>query len=308
MRALVRSHDGVAVAERTAPVVVRADDVAIRVETAGICRTDLHVASGRLFVDEPRILGHEAAGIVVDAGADARALVGERVAIIPITPCRACASCLRGGACGRPAMLGVDRDGASCDRVVVSAAEVIRVPASMSMRLAAFVEPVAAALAVVDAPIARASRGLVVGDGRIAALTSRVLAAHGFASIERATAATAAQLASDAFDFVIETDATTALLAAAIDALRPRGTLVLKSRPARSPEIAVRALVLKELTVVGRAYGSFAAAVELLATRRLVVDDLLGEAFFLADFARAFETASADEAQKTFLTLTDAEG
>ena len=80
MRALVR--DGkVALAERVVPALA-VDEVLVEVKRAGICRTDVYVADGTLAVREPRVLGHEAAGVV--ASDHPRLPRGARVAIDPV--------------------------------------------------------------------------------------------------------------------------------------------------------------------------------------------------------------------------------
>ncbi|HEX4512307.1 MAG TPA: alcohol dehydrogenase catalytic domain-containing protein, partial [Polyangiaceae bacterium] len=163
MRALVR--DGkIALAERAVPALAE-DEVLVEVKRAGICRTDVYVADGTLAVREPRVLGHEAAGVV--ASDHPRLPRGARVAIDPVKPC----------------MLGVDRDGAFADFVAVPASTVHRVPDDLRWEAAAMAEPVAAALGVLRAPIHKRARGAVHGSGRIADLVVRVLEVAGFAPI-----------------------------------------------------------------------------------------------------------------------------
>jgi L-iditol 2-dehydrogenase len=86
-------------------------------------------------------------------------------------------------------------------------------------------------------------------------------------------------------------------------ALRPGGTLVLKSRPARAVEIDVAYAVRHELTIVGRSYGPFDDAVAWLSTGRISVDDLVGETFPLERFDAAFAAARTGERQKILFRL-----
>jgi len=83
-------------------------------------------------------------------------------------------------------------------------------------------------------------------------------------------------LESNAYDFPIETFATTAALAEMIRAIRPRGTLVLKSRTPLPVGIDIGAAAAKELTFRAVCYGSFRQAIGLLAERGIELDNLLG--------------------------------
>jgi len=270
---------------RLARVALRAPQagwVRARVLLAGICRTDLYAARGEIAVDEGRVLGHELVGEVE----------GDRVTVSPLVPCGACGGCAR-GRCGAPRMIGVAIDGAFAEHVVVPAAAVHRVPRELPLRRAAYVEPIAASLAVLRAPIRPSERGLVVGEGRIAALTERILRAHGFERVARSGSAD-----GEPFDFAIETSADR--LDEALRAVRPGGVVVLKSRPARAVPLDLARAVLNDVTLASVSYAPFDEAIALAAT--LPIDDLLGDAFPLERFETAFARASEPGAPKIFLS------
>lgn len=335
MKALVLRGRTAAIEDALAPRCEQPDDVIVAVTVAGVCRTDCYLAAGTLApARTPLILGHELAGIVHEAGPGNGFEPGERVACMPLVGCGQCAVCRAGRAhvCPRGNMLGLDRDGAFAERVRVPASALVRVPAGLSMRHAAFAEPVAAALAVPEvltgalgdaltgapasalsdatAAHARAQRGVVLGQGRIAILTARVLAAAGFDRVEtrpvpeRVTADQPDD--NDEYDFVVETTATERALAAAVALLRPRGVLVLKSRPPAAVPIDVLACVRKELRLVGAYYGSLAAALDLMHTRAIAVDDLLGPGHGLAAHQAVLAAElRGDEARKQFFAIGD---
>lgn len=74
-------------------------DVRVRIEATGVCHSDLSLARGVLVQPLPAVLGHEACGTIVDAGADVTDLaVGQRVILLWITSCGSCFHCLRGEA------------------------------------------------------------------------------------------------------------------------------------------------------------------------------------------------------------------
>ncbi len=276
-------------------------EVRVRVELAGICRTDLLLAEGHLATPcSSLVLGHELSGVVAELGAQVQGLgVGDRVAVFPWVGCGSCALCRDGrpARCGQASMLGWHRPGAFAEFLTLPARAVFRVAAGLTPAEVALAEPIAAALAVLDAGLEPGQRGLITGASRFALLTERVLRSAGFDRIDRVSG----PAQPDAYDFAIETAPSGALWAQLMDALVPGGTLVLKSRPAEPVPFDARVVVKKRLTVRGVDYGRFEDALALLEGRRLKLDDLLGPVYPLADFAAAFAAAAADDAQKCFL-------
>jgi threonine dehydrogenase-like Zn-dependent dehydrogenase len=264
--------------------------VRVRVELAGVCRTDVHAAEGRLTLGGSRILGHELVGAVEDADPRSPLPRGARVTVSPLLACGRCAGCRRHRRCANPAMLGVHVDGAFAEQVVVPEACVVPVPSQISSRRAAYVEPLAAALGVVtQAPIRPDQSGIVIGAGRIADLTARVLEARGFRSLVAAREDAPPETGS--LDFAIEAEGTDAALAEALRVVAPGGVVVLKARPAGPIALDVARAVRNDVTLVGAAYGPFEDAVTLAGDLRL--DDLLGDVYPLDRFAAVLEISRA---------------
>ena len=286
-----------------APVVRRPDDVVIRVRAAGLCRTDLYVASGVVPVATPLVLGHEFSGIVEAAGPAARACPGDHVTVNPALPCGACASCLDGRSllCLTPQFLGVARDGAFAELVAVPDVAVHRLPDTLDFRKGAYVEPVAASLAAPHSGIDPHERGLVYGSNRIADLTLRILRANGFEGVDtwESTSSAALDGRAASYDFVIETVAPAESFAAILELLRPRGLLVLKSRKLQPVAFNVARAVQKEIRVSAVNYGDFDEAVKLLAAD-LEVDDLFGASYPLEEFDALFAAGKKAESLKLF--------
>jgi threonine dehydrogenase-like Zn-dependent dehydrogenase len=285
-----------------------AGEARVRITAAGLCRSDLDAAAGRVPRAVGRVLGHEAAGVVVEG--EAR---GAHVALSPWRRCvrAGCAACpTRPWRCDEARFLGVDDDGAFADEVLVDAAQLHRVPAAMEPRHAAYLEPLAAALAVLEVPWPAPPRALVAdgqvlvtGRGRIATLVARV--------VEAAAGAAPRRLASlDAREppaaVVIETDATPTGLAAALAHVSPGGTLVAKSRVAAPPALDWTTVVRRELRVFGAAYAPFAEARAWLVDQRVRLDDLMGPSAPLAAYAEHLARAAADETQKCFFVAEGA--
>jgi alcohol dehydrogenase len=101
-------------------------DAVVRVETASICGTDLHILQGDVpGVADGTVLGHEAVGEVVETGSEVRTVrPGDRVLVSCITACGRCRYCREGtyGQCrgGGGWLLG--------NRINGTQAEYVRVP------------------------------------------------------------------------------------------------------------------------------------------------------------------------------------
>jgi S-(hydroxymethyl)mycothiol dehydrogenase len=73
------------------------DEVLVRVQACGVCHTDLHYREGAINDEFPFLLGHEAAGVIDEIGANVtNVAVGDFVIIAWRAPCGTCRSCLRG--------------------------------------------------------------------------------------------------------------------------------------------------------------------------------------------------------------------
>lgn len=286
------------------------NDVIVRVAFAGICRTDLYAAEGRVATAPRVVLGHEASGVVAIAGERAGVRLGDPVTIVPLVACGSCAACAaaRDGdplACESPSRLGVDRDGVFASWVHVPASSVRVVPSSLPLRLAAYVEPVAAALAVTAARSRAGARALVYGKNRIGELTRRVLSAGGAAEVVVVSPEEAADVPPSSFDVAVETVATSETLRRLARAVRRGGTIVLKSRPFEPIALDVAAVVGKELTLEAVRYAPFEDAIGRLASRSIEVEDLLGDDFPLERFEDAF-AAARREANKPMFRMDGA--
>jgi len=278
-------------------------EVLIRVEVAGVCRTDVYVAQGKLSCADPLILGHEFAGVVAAGGPnDHEFAPGDRVAVMPAIPCGVCLRCTGGmpECCPHHQFLGVGRHGAFAEYIVVPAQVVHHLPQELSFIEGAYAEPVCASLAVLKAGIQPGERGLVYGDNRIAELAKRVLSAAGFPAVETHPVDRPVSLETDSYDFVIETQPVARAFDEIIRVVRPGGRVILKSRPPAPVAIDVAAAVRKEVVFESVSYGTFSESLEFLT--RHEVADLFGEARPLEDFADVFAIDDVGEHLKSFLS------
>ena len=284
-------------------VSISPNELAIQVRAIGLCRTDLRVFDGTIPVSMPLVPGHEFAGVVVATGDDVAAFkAGDHVVVNPVLSCGRCSFCEQSPElCQQTKFLGVDLDGACRQFINVPESAVFPIPDTLCFREAAFAEPVAASLAVLNASIKLEDKGVLLGSNRISELTMRILSVNGFNNITRCSEKDLANLPSHTFDFAIETMATTETINHLIRCLKPNGTLVLKSRQQAPVELTLADLLPKRLRIECVNYGPFSDAVELLASGRVSVKDLVGTEYALSDFELAFAQAAKDEQVKTFI-------
>jgi L-iditol 2-dehydrogenase len=302
MRAIVKQGSTVRMCQVSVPEP-GPDEVLIRVEVAGVCRTDIYVAQGKLACADPLILGHEFAGVVVARGLDVHKFAsGDRVAVMPVIPCGACLQCGRGApeCCPHHQFLGVARHGAFAEYIAVPARVVHHLPQSLSFWEGAYTEPVCAALSVLKSGIKPNDRGLIYGDNRIAELTKRVLSAAGFQAVEIYRMDLSVPLETDAYDFVIETQPTSSAFDEMIRILRPGGRIILKSRPATRVAIDLAAAVRKELVFESVSYATFSESLDFLTRHDMA--DLFGETHQLENFTDVFATEDTGQHLKRFLS------
>jgi 2-desacetyl-2-hydroxyethyl bacteriochlorophyllide A dehydrogenase len=285
----------------------------IAVRLAGICGTDLELLRGyAAFAGVP---GHEFTGTVVDAPGAAE-WVGRRVVGEINVRCGACRQCRagRGNHCERRRVLGIrGLHGALAELVVLPVANLHAVPAGVRDEAAAFAEPLAAALEVqAQVAIGPGDRVLVVGAGRLGQLIALTLRASGSEphvvarhprQRELLSACGVEQVSEDdvghaAYDVTIEASGAESGFALARWALRPRGTLVLKSTHHGDRSFDFAQLVVDEITLVGSRCGSFAPALHLLQSGTIDPTPLIDGVRALEEAAEAFVQAAKPGALK----------
>ena len=150
-------------------------DVTIRVESAGICGSDVHAYEwtdgyGFMVPHLPIVMGHEFAGHIVKAGAGSVLPEGARVTVMPGVDCGVCANCRRGNArnCLNRAAIGLTRNGGFARYVTVPAANCLKLPESVDTELGAMTEPLCVgAEAVLTGEVGLGDTVLVMGPGTI---------------------------------------------------------------------------------------------------------------------------------------------
>ena len=171
MRALRIDGPGKFSYGEAAEPVVGPGDVLLRIQRVGYCGSDLSTFRGlNPLVTYPRIPGHEIAGEIIGRGAEVPATlpVGQAVTVMPYTACGECPACRanRPNACQFNQTLGVQRDGALTDRLVVPWRKVVVAP--LSVPNLALIEPLSVGFhAARRGRVTRSDTVLVFGCGMI---------------------------------------------------------------------------------------------------------------------------------------------
>lgn len=163
-------------------------EVVIRVDSVGICGSDMHAYLGH---DDrrpaPLILGHEAAGTIAGGPRD-----GERVTINPLVSCGTCLSCRAGreNLCPKRQIISMPpREGAFAQIVTMPETNLVTVPEGISLDKAALAEPLAVSWHSVRLGLAALHsdedrRALVIGGGAIGLAAALALGAMGFEDVK----------------------------------------------------------------------------------------------------------------------------
>ena len=301
MRAVRCESGGVRVVEVPEP---RGDGVRVRVRSAGICGSDLHLVAGSFPV--VGTLGHEFAGALSD---------GTAVAVEPLAPCGDCPACVSGDyhlcRIGMGMLMGVGLDGGMADEVLVPERALVRLPAGLPLRDASLVEPLAVSLhGLRKAGLRGGTRVAVVGAGTIglcavavavsAGADVTLLARHDHQrEAGERLGASVAEPGAD-YDLVVEAAGAPAALERAVTLCRPGGSVVLVATYWDGKlELPAFATCLREITIVPSSLYSRTGAgrdvdlaAALLAGRPEIARTLITHRFPLDAAAEAFACAA----------------
>ncbi len=292
----------------------------VRVLLSGICNTDLEIARG--YAGFKGTIGHEFVGLIEDAPDDS--LLGQRVVGEINAGCGKCELCRSGDPrhCPTRTVLGiVGRDGAHAEFLRLPVANLLPVPDKIVDEHAVFTEPLAAACGIMErVSIKNTDRVAVIGDGKLGLLCAQVIALTGASvlligkhteklriaerrGIETSTVK-AGLTRKREFDVVVEASGSPSGFVGALELLRPRGVLVLKSTfqgASNLEEINRPRLVVDEITILGSRCGRFGPALDLLKKGAIDIDSLISEEYSLAKGVHAMERAGKKGVLKVFL-------
>jgi len=318
------------VEQRPVPVPA-ADEVLVEVAAVGVCGSDVHYwRHGRIgdhVVRAPLVLGHEAGGRIVAAGAAVpRERLGQRVSLEPGVPCRRCEQCRQGryNLCPDVRFFATPPiDGAFCQYVAVPADFAYPVPDTISDDAAGLLEPLSVGIwACRKAGVGPGSRVLIAGAGPIGLVAAQVAGAYGAAEVivtdvaqqrldaARRLGATGTVPAGtvlaggDAVDAFLDCSGAAPAVGAGVRSVRPAGAVVLVGMGADEIPLPIPVIQGRELRVTGtfRYANTWPLAIALAAAGRVDLDALVTGHFGLDEVDRALAAAEDPDAIKAMVT------
>lgn len=291
---------------RDVPRTRKPNEALIRIRKAGICSTDLELVKG--YYPYTGIIGHEFVGEVVEA--EDPDWLGQRVTGEINAVCNECEQCRNGRPthCEQRTVLGiVNRNGTFADYTSLPIANLHRVPDPVPDEMAVFTEPLAAALEIQDQiQIKPTDRVLLVGAGRLGQLIAQTLAltgcnlhvvarhAHQQNLLKRRGIRIIAEedVQPWRWDIVVEATGSPNGFSLARKAIRPRGTMVLKSTYKGEMSVNFSSIVVDEINLIGSRCGPFEPALRLMESRQVDPTVLIDSEFSLGEALKAFEHAA----------------
>jgi 2-desacetyl-2-hydroxyethyl bacteriochlorophyllide A dehydrogenase len=301
-----KSTREIAVEEKPMPEIAPGE-VLVKVAYVGVCGSDMNIYQGmHPRAKAPLVMGHEFSGTIVKGHPTLPN--GTPVTVYPLLSCGHCEPCLSGAAhvCNTLRLIGIDCDGAMAEYVKVPADKILEIPQTLSLKLGAFIEPLAVGVhAVRRSGYKPGDRAVVYGAGPIGLCVAaclkyfgasdvivvesnpyrlEVAAKLGCTTVNAATDDVKARIKDITrganADFAFDCAAHPSVQATLMDVVKVHGTIVIVGSYKKPPEVDLLKVEFKELTIIGiRVYErrDFEIATELLESRFIDFDLLLSE-------------------------------
>lgn len=281
------------------PMPVREDgESLVKIRMCALCNTDREVRKG-YRPDFRGVMGHEFVGEVLESPREE--LIGKRVVGELNASCGKCIYCRTGRPthCSSRRVLGMsDKDGAFAEYMTIDTGLLHVVPDGLADETAVFTEPLAAALEILtQIHISPDKNAAVLGDGRLALLTAQVLALTGIdltvigrheekLELFKPFAKVTLEGEREGYEYVAECTGSETGLPAALELVRKKGTVILKSTYAGKLSLDMSMVAVNEITIVGSRCGPFEPALKLLGEGKVKLPSI--ELYDLKDFEKAF--------------------
>lgn len=287
------------------------DEVLVKVKMCGICGSDVPRAMKKGTYHFPTVIGHEFAGkVVYDKSGEH---LGKRVAIFPLLPCFKCESCLEQNyaQCLDYDYYGSRRDGGLAEYIAVKKFNLIELPDNVTYEEGAMSEPISVANhAVKKLEIKGGENLLITGAGPIGLIAGMWAKKHGVANvyyidIDQGKLDFAKELGFDVYapeldiDMAIEGTGVGAALGSIINAVKPKGRIVLMGNPGDQVSLdgkTYQNILRKEQLLIGTWNSSYAEkendwreALEAVSSGELALRQLITHKVSLAEAADAIK-------------------
>lgn len=343
MKSIVQTGpESIELQERDRPTPT-ADEVLVRVHTAGLCGSDAHAYrydDGYEWIPIPRVMGHEYAGTVAAVGENVSEIaVGDEVIEEPGHHCGTCFQCRNGqsNVCQNVSITGLHRDGAYTDYVTVEPQHLHAIPEDVSLRDAAITEPTSvAARTVLTQSIAEPGHNVLVeGPGPIGVLCACIADSMGANVLVSGLGRDAVyrlplveelgietlNITNESleeykdsitdgigFDLIFDTTGHHSGVEMAVKHVRKGGQVVVVGLPSEPSELFVTPLVRGEVdinTSYGSTWRNFEQALRLMSNGIIDASTIVDSSFSIEDPKAAFEAFLNSETCKPVFTFLD---
>lgn len=307
--------------------VPKADEILMQTRRIGVCGSDIHVYHGlHPYTGYPVVQGHEVGGVVAAVGENVTGFkVGDKITFMPQVTCGKCYPCTHGmyHICESLKVMGFQTGGAAQEYFALPAANVLKLPDSMTLEEAAFIEPIAVTVHAVErGGGAEGKRVLVLGAGPIGNLTAQVAKARGAKAVmitdispyklekarrcgidfvidpskEDLNEAILRDFGPDRADLILECVGAEPTITDAIRCARKGSTIVVVGVFGKKPQVDLGLVQDRELSLVGTLMyqkPDYECAIDLVAKGKMRLDEMITHRFPFEQYLDAYHTIEA---------------
>lgn len=271
----------------------------VRILMAAVCNTDKEILKG-YRPDFHGVMGHEFVGLVEEASE--ASLIGKRVVGELNASCGECIYCKTGRPthCNSRRVIGInEKDGCFAEYMTIDESLLHVVPDMLPTEKAIYTEPLAAAFEILTQISVEEDKNIaILGDGRLAYCVAQAMHAAGKKLVTvigkhpeklelfKPYAEVSTDWEKEGYEIVVEATGSPTGIRQAMEMVRKKGTIVLKSTYAGEVTLPMSLIAVNEISIVGSRCGPFVPAIEALADGRAQFPEI--KLFSLRDFEEAF--------------------
>ncbi|MFX0133801.1 MAG: alcohol dehydrogenase catalytic domain-containing protein [Candidatus Hodarchaeota archaeon] len=321
---------------------IKDEYVLIKVDSVGICGTDIAIVEGNLPVPVPIIPGHEFSGNIIEIDKKLnkkpqKNLLNARVTSeINTNICGNCYFCLNHipSQCIKRKALGIDVNGALAEKIAIHYSLIHQIPDNISFEQATFIEPLAAAIQTFELmPLRKDDKNITIfGLGKLGLLIFQVLKSMklknhnlilvgkhkiriqvaeklgakniiNYAEVENIKKEVAKLTNGIGTDIAIDATGSANALTEIIESTRSRGKIHIKSTHGTLSPINVTDLVVREINIYTSRCGPFNKAIKLINSGTINLKPLISKIFTLDKINDAFKIAESKDILKVIVKV-----
>ncbi len=292
------------------------DEALIQILTAGICNTDIEIIKG--YMGFKGVLGHEFVGLVKQSKQNE--LIDKRVVGEINIGCNKCIYCINNlqKHCLNRKVIGIyNKNGTMSEYITLPTKNLHILPNTINNYEGIFVEPLAAACEILtQIHILPDYKIMILGDGKLATLIAQIinivnpnLYVKGI-NPQKIKLLNNLSINADSklfnkkeWDIIIEATGNPEGFKIALDYIKPRGIIILKSTYHKNIKINQNNIVVNEITVLGSRCGNFNMAINLLHNKLVDVKPLITKILPLENYKTAFRLAQNPNSYKIIFEI-----